>query len=309
MSEQNKPENIIIYLDLMAEIISRKELNKAIENFLKEKLKKNPQTVFSLFYFTETKDPFNSEETSDLKAFLKGLEQNWKQRTKKESFFENGLFYCVSTLAAKAIHKDANYRIVVISDIPSNKNAEYTQALMNLVETVRTFPTFIDIIRVGRQRLYKDDVKLRIISTISGGGLFYNENGKELFTTLNGLAKNKALPDLLPEGGQAIDRDKIEYYNNLSHSLEPLQTNQVPLCRLCNALQCNFCGSAEDLPKKCPNCGTQYHECCAALYAWKINIGVKHIFRCMTCGMLIKLSEETVYKINGAAIDEKEAQE
>ncbi len=187
----------------------------------------------------------------------------------------------------------------MISDLPSNKDAEYTEALMNLVETVRTFPTFIDIVRYGQQHLYKDDVKLRIISTVSAGGLFYCANVKQLQETLMGLVNNKILPDLLPTGGQSIDISKKGYYENLALNLQPLEPDEALLCRLCSSAVCNFCNSDGDQPKKCPNCGKQFHECCAAMYSWKKNIGFKHIFRCPECHTLLKLDEEVVYKLNG----------
>jgi hypothetical protein len=309
MAEQNKPENIIIYLDLIGENINKKDLTKSLDFFMKEKLKKNPRSVFSLFYFTETDEPYNSPDFSDSKEIIKILDQNWKRREQKESNFENGLFYCISTFAPRVSKSDANYRILVISDLPSNKNSEYVEALMSLVETVRTFPTFIDIIRIGHQRLYKDDVKLRIISTISAGGLFYCENAKQLQDTLSGLVKNKVLPDLISTGGQAIDIKNKAYYENLALFLQPLNVNDVPNCRLCGSALCNFCNDAVDQPKKCPNCGKQYHECCASIYSWKQNIGFKHIFRCPECQTLIKIDEDIVYKINSEVKDDEDVDE
>lgn len=306
----NQPESIIFFLDIMGDLLSKKDLSKNLEIFMKEKQLKNPQTMFTLFYFiedpnTNNQDPIYSEDIKEPKDIARCIEEKWKLRRKTESFFENGLFFCVSKLAEKVIKKSANYRILVISDTPSKKDAQYADALMNLVETVRNFPTFIDIIRVGHSRFYPDDVKLRIITTITAGGLFYCENDKELQQTLIGLVKNKTMPNLMPSGGQIIDNDKKNYYERLALVLVPLTSEDTPNCRLCTSPGCNFCNSQDDHPKKCPNCGKQFHECCAALYSWKSNIGLKHIFRCPECDVLIKLDEVIVARINGEPLEIK----
>ena len=188
-----------------------------------------------------------------------------------------------------------------MSDTPSTKNAEYTQALMGLVETVRSFPTFIDIIRVGEGDLYPDDVKLRIISTITSGGVLYATNPKEFKSILLGLAKNKTLPDLRTEGGQEIEADQKAYYENLAKDLIELQDEDHGDCMICSKSICDYCQDPTDL-RKCPNCNGILHSCCAALFSWKYNIGLKNVFRCTNCGALIKLEESLVYEINGESL-------
>ena len=56
--------------------------------------------------------------------------------------------------------------------------------------------------------------------------------------------------------------------------------------------------------KNAQTVGKQFHECCAAMYSWKKNIGFKHIFRCPKCHTLLKLDEEVVYKLNGEIKEE-----
>ncbi len=293
-------EIIIIYLDLATKILSKKEIIKTIDQFVKEKQKRITQCTFSAFYFKEDDSPYLTEEVTEPKELLNQIQREWKKRETEKSHFENGLFYCLSFLAAKATKKAANYRIIVISDTPSTKNAEYTQALMGLVETVRTFPTFIDIIRIGdgENDMYPDDVKLRIISTITSGGVQYANTSKEFKATLLGLAKNKTLPDLRVEGGQEIEADQKAYYENLAKELYEMEDTDQGACIICSKPVCDYCQDPTDL-RKCPNCGGILHSCCAALYSWKYNIGMKNIFRCVSCEALIKMDEALVYEING----------
>jgi hypothetical protein len=119
-----------------------------------------------------------------------------------------------------------------------------------------------------------------------------------------GLAKNKILPDLREEGGQEIDKDKKKYYENLAKDLIELEKNDIKICMLCSKEVCDFCNDPVDVLKKCPNCNKSFHECCGALFSWKFNIGLKHIFRCPECGTLLKMNEELVHEINGEPLEE-----
>lgn len=295
----NIPEIIIFYIDLESTLIKPKKIIKTLENFVEEKKEKIPNSTFSTFFYKQGDVPFLSEETQDPKTLVQQLKDDWKVRETSKSFFENGLFYCLSFLAEKASKKAGNFRIIVLSDTPSNKSSEYAEALMGLVETVRNFPTFIDIIRIGESKLYPDDVKLRIISTITSGGLFYVEDFKEFKSTFVGLAKNKTLPDL-HEGGQIIDDDKKQYYENIAKPLEPAKATKESQCVICEKKLCKYCEDEKDL-MKCPACGEIYHSCCSGLYTWKYNIGLKHIFRCLNCQSLIRMDEDFVYEMNGEA--------
>ncbi len=296
LQKQFVSESIMVYLDITGDLISKKDVAKSIQKFAEDKLSLNPDTTFGIILFEEDGNPFVIEETKNIKDLAEQIVKSWKNRN-KTSYLENGLMYCLSVHAEKARIKQGTYRILVISDQPSNANSELEDALLRLVEIVRTFPTFIDIIRIGRQRFYKDDVKLKLIATTSSGGLFYGENEKDLMAILKGLAKNKKLPDLIPEGGQAVDPSHKLYYESLATSLEENKDMNL-VCSICQENNCNYCNNTGDLPKSCPQCGINYHECCAALYSWRNNIGLKHIFRCKNCGILIKLNEHSVYIVN-----------
>lgn len=304
---QIKNETIVFYLDLAAKkaILSKKDLEKSISSFLTEKKNKNPKTVFSIFYYKDDDTPFLSEEMQDIKELTTIIQNDWKNRHVAESNFENGLFYCLSFLAGKAVEAEGTYRVICISDLPSKKSAEYAEALMELVEVVKTFPTFIDIIRVGKEDMYPDDVKLRIVSTLTSGGLFYVSGPKDFKVTFMGLAKNKILPDLREEGGQEIDEDKKMYYENLAKELVELTETDLKYCMLCSKEVCDFCNDPLDVLKKCPKCNKSFHECCGALFSWKFNIGLKHIFRCPECGTILKMDETLVHEINGEPLEEK----
>ncbi|UYP46344.1 hypothetical protein NEF87_002629 [Candidatus Lokiarchaeum ossiferum] len=294
-------EKIIIYLDLSSKVISKKNLLKNINSFVIAKFESNPHHDFSIFYFKEGGEPVIQDGLISSKSVKQAIEIAYDERSNTSNYFENGLFFCLSGIASSFLAQAITFRIIVFSDLPSEKNTQYMDALMNLVETVRTFPTFIDIIRIGDERLYSDDVKLRIITTLTNGGLFYINSAKNLKEALAGLVHNKILPDLRSEGGQSISDQHKLYYMDLS-----LELNQPPIhqrlklkCNLCEDGLCQYCNNSSDLLKTCPSCGIALHECCSALYSWNYNIGMKNIFRCPSCGSLIRLDEKTVYRVNG----------
>jgi len=303
-------EKIIIYLDLSSKVIAKKNMLKNIELFVKAKFELNPHHDFSIFYFKEGGEPKIHDGLTTTKSIKKVIEYAYKERTHSANYFENGLFFCLSGIASSFLAQAITFRIVVFSDLPSEKNSQYMEALMNLVETVRTFPTFIDIIRIGNERLYSDDVKLRIITTLTNGGLFYVDSAKSLKDALACLVHNKVLPDLRPEGGQAISKQHELYYSDLSLklSLPPLHQKGQLKCHLCEDNLCQYCNDENDILKTCPSCGIGLHECCSSLYSWNYNIGLKNIFRCPGCGSLIKLNEKIVYRVNGTKLlDEEES--
>jgi hypothetical protein len=298
-------ENIIFYLDVASKFIKKDQLTKGLEVFLKEKLKVNPDSKFGLFYFNNKGDPVFISDIPDPKLIEKRLDEEWKNRETGTSNLENGLFFCLSELTSKAQRAEGSYRVIVLSDIPSQKNAEYTEAVMALVESVRNLPTFIDIIRLGNERLYKDDVKLRLISTITNGGLFYVNNPKALESTMRGLVKNKTLPDIMEGQNQVIDAEQKKYWLRLAVEMIPSSTGTPRQCTLCQTAICGYCNSSEDIPLLCPNCGNPYHECCAAMHAWNKNVGLKHIFRCVKCGLLLRIDERTVFAINQTPFEDE----
>jgi hypothetical protein len=306
---QKAVENVVFFLDVHSKYLSKGDIVKNVRYFIDEKSKlPNTQSIFSAFLFTEGNTPvFHAEKSG--KELGKLIEKDWNLREKKESSFENGLFYCLSYLAEKAVANPGTFRIVVITDLPSNKNSEYTDALMTLTETVRMFPTFIDIIRIGQERFYKDDVKLRVITTICSGTVSYIQSAKKLQSTLMGLVKNKTLPEIIVGQSQVIDPHQKKYYENLSKSLIPLAAGEKGVCQLCKLATCAYCNDEADILMKCPKCNTTYHECCSALYSWRTNIGLKHIFRCVTCGVLLCLDEAKTYRINGQPMPGQEPDE
>ena len=121
-------EKIVIYLDLSSKIIVKKDLVKAIELFVEAKYESNPHHTFSIFYFKEGGEPVIHENLDKVKIIKKTLEGAWKERTKGENYFENGLFFCLSGIAATFLEQAITFRVLVISDLPSKKNSDYMKS-------------------------------------------------------------------------------------------------------------------------------------------------------------------------------------
>jgi len=294
--QTTKYENIIFYLDITgtSKSIKRKEISKALEKFILEKKKINPLTVFGLLIFKEGGVPDFLACCDDPDQIVKKISDEWNARDMKESFLENGLFFCLSHVSNQAIHQSGDYRIVVISDFPSNKSEDYQTALFELVSKVRFMPTFIDIIRIGGERFYSDDVKLRVITTTASGGLFYAQDSKSLNNILQALTKNKRLASLnQPSGNIYIDEENKEFYENLAAELLTPEPGQTGVCHLCGNEICQECNEEFLDLLKC-TCGVYFHEEHIGQYSFENNIGLPHIFRCPNCDNLLRMDESVV---------------
>ena len=85
-------EDIFFYLDLTKEILKKKEVIKAIKIYISEKIKTNVKGHYGLLIFQEEGNPIFITDKKDSDIIENAIEENWKNRPKKQSFFENGLF-------------------------------------------------------------------------------------------------------------------------------------------------------------------------------------------------------------------------
>jgi hypothetical protein len=297
-----RDEDIIFYLDLTEKKFNKKDLIKALSDFIRQKQPLNPTGTYGLFVFESGKTPSFTSDLNGPKEIEDLIDKEWKAREMEESYFENGLFFCLSHIANSFIRSDArNLRVIVISDTPSNPgDTDKVQALVGLVEKFHYFPAFIDIIRIGNEKFYPDDVKLRIVTATANGGLFYVEDEKGLRDTLvQGLVKRKTLETLTPLGGtRFIEPEHHAFFANMASQLVTPPPGPNKSCSLCKGDICPFCGDPQDAPYACPGCGITYHDCCAARYSIQNHIGIKYIFRCPNCTTLLKVAPETVANLD-----------
>jgi len=301
--QTTKYEHVIFYLDVTGSHVKRKDVTKAVIQFIKEKSKINPLTQYGLMYFKEGGHPEYVDE-KDTDILVKKISEDWKDKESNENFLENGLFYCLSVVAQISTERAGEFRVIVVTDKPSNKAAEYQEALFNLVNTVCFFPTYIDIIRVGTERFYSDDVKLRIITSTTNGGLFYVSESKHLKQILQGLTKSKRFSALNQPEHLVIDEDNKEFYEKLATDLlTPTPHEEQGLCVFCNSEICDSGIYTRVL--KCYNCNSHFHEFHVGKYAFEHNIGLLHIFRCPQCDVLLKMEEHAVLVINDIPIEQE----
>ena len=161
-----------------------------------------------------------------------------------------------------------------------------------MIVKAKNFSTVIDLIRVGDKSFYSDDMKLKIITSETNGGIFYCDE-KRFLDVLNSLIKSKHEFNLIKgkdEGSQILEDDKI-FYERLAADLISIDTDDPTLCDICKKEICPICDTQTDELRKCYNCQATYHSCCIATYAITNNIGFKHIFRCLNCETLLKIDE------------------
>jgi len=295
-------EDIFFYLDLTKDILKKKELIKAIKYYISEKNKSNLKGHYGLLIFQEEGNPIFIIDKKDSNIIANAIEENWRTRPKKKSFFENGLFYIFSYIAETTRKKSKINRIIVITDTPSDLSEDYTDALFSLVSKIKNLPTFIDIIRISEksERFFKDDVKLNVLTSDTKGGIFYLHDKKDFMNIIKKLVKPIQLIRLI-EGQEIkikIKKEDYDFYSHLAKKLIPISKEETGIkCYFCQEEICPVCTNIYDIPLMCENCGSMFHNCCITNYTIQYNIGIPHIFRCPRCDILLKIKQDDIVKL------------
>jgi len=292
-------EDVFFYLDLTKDILKKKDLIKAIKFYIAEKNKGNLKGHYGLLIFQEEGNPIFITDKKDSEIIIKAIEENWKTRPRKQSFFENGLFYIFSYIAETVRKKSKFNRIIIVTDTPSDLSEDYTDALFNLVSKIKNFPTFIDILRISQSgdRFFKDDVKLNILANDTKGGIFYIHDKKEFASIINKLIKTKQLISIFEDQPVKvrISREDYDFYSNLAREVKFAPIDEPGLkCFFCKEEICPVCTNINDTLLLCPQCKTNFHNCCVTNYTIQHNIGIPHIFRCPKCDILLKIQQDDI---------------
>jgi len=305
-SEAVNSEEFIFFIDLISNFIKKKALMRAISSFIKEKDKYNALTSYGVVLFQKDDNPVTVYDLRDSESVLNTINENWESREVEQSYLENGLYEILAYIFRKSREARKNYRVIIISDTPSKLSEDYYNALYDLLIKAKKFSAFIDIIRVGDDKFYEDDVKLKVISSETHGGTFYCPNEKLLLNILGSLIQNKKEFKVIKveEPELVLAEDKV-FYERLAVDLISLSPEDQEICDICEQELCPICEAHSDEIHKCYNCNAKYHNCCAAKYSLAKNIGFPHIFRCLQCETLLKLDEEFVNMIYEEDLEEE----
>jgi len=291
-------EEFIFYIDLSTDFLKKKSLLKSISSFIKDKEKFNTLSSYGMLLFQEDDNPIAVYDEKDFEALSEVIDEKWETREIEKSLFENGLFEILAYIFRRSREARKNYRVIIISDTPSLLSEDYHNALYDLLIKAKKFDAFIDIIRVGDQKFYADDVKLKVVSSETHGGVFYCTEAKLFLNILSSLIQSKSeFIVVQPEEDDHIFKEDKIFYEKLAVDLISLDSEEEEKCDICGREICPICDAHSDQIHKCFNCNAKYHACCAANYAIANPIGFNHLFRCVQCDTLLKLDEEYVEMI------------
>lgn len=305
-SDSVNSEEFIFFIDIISDFLKKKSLMKAIGTFIKEKDKFNALSSYGVVIFQKDENPVNEYDIKDSEAVLNTINNAWETRETEQSYLENGLYEILAYIFRKSRDARKNYRVIIISDTPSSLAEDYYNALYDLLIKAKKFSAFIDIIRVGKEKFYEDDVKLKVISSETHGGMFYCQDEKLLQNILGSLIQNKKEFKVLKtdEIEHVLIEDKV-FYERLAVDLISLSPDDEEICTICEQELCPICEAHSDEIHKCFNCSAKFHSCCAAKYSLAKNIGFKHIYRCPQCETLLKLDEEFVNMVYEEELEEE----
>lgn len=305
-SDAISTEEFIFYIDLVSDFLKKKTLVKAVSAFIKEKEKYNALTSYGVVIFQKDENPINLYDLKDVASVTETINKSWENKENEKSFLENGLYEILAYIFRKSRNKRKNYRVIIISDTPSKLSEDYYNALYDLLIKAKKFSTFIDVIRVGDEKFYEDDVKLKVITSETHGGTFYCPNEKLLLNILGSLVQNKNEFKIIKSNDteEILLEDQV-FYERLAVDLISLSPEDQEKCTICEQELCPICEAHSDEIHKCFNCNTKFHSCCGSKYSLAKNIGFKHIFRCPQCETLLKLDEDYVNMIYEEDLEEE----
>ncbi len=305
MLPRTDKEEFIFYIDLITNFLKKKSVMKAISSFIKEKNKFNALSSYGVVLFQKDENPVSEYNLKDSESILNIINDAWEKREIEKSYLENGLYEILAYIFRNSRKARKNYRVIIISDAPSKLSEDYYNALYDLILKAKKFSAFIDIIRVGDEKFYEDDVKLKVISSEARGGMFYCQNEKLLQNILGSLVQNKNEFKILKreETESILAEDKV-FYERLAVDLISLSTDDEEICTICEQELCPICEAHSDEIHKCFNCNAKFHSCCAAKYSLAKRFMFNHLFRCPQCETLLKLDEEFVELIYEEDLEE-----
>ncbi|MHA1683298.1 MAG: hypothetical protein ACTSUE_20330 [Promethearchaeota archaeon] len=278
-------QDIVFYFDVSSEkgVVSNKAINAQVKKFINQTEKIQPNSNWGVVVFREGEDnpSFLESLVEDDEAIDLFLKDHLKF-TAKSHPIEQGLMLATSYLV-EAYRMTGGHvlRVIVISDGPTEgSNVDLVNALMNLLETIKYFPVYIDIIRVGDQRVYPDDVKLEFIKSATDGTLNYADSDSSFKKIMGELFSLQRQP---PEKLDIPEKYR-DFYEGLCFNLAKSSA----------IFKCGFCMKEKDPtkggPVYCMNCGEHYHLRCAEYHANNEYEGFRGIFRCVRCGVLLKMN-------------------
>jgi len=163
---------------------------------------------------------------------------------------------------------------------------------------------------LGDKRFFKDDVKLNVLASDTKGSIFYVNDKKDFFKTMEKLIKMKQLVSIFanqPPGKISIKKEDYDFYSRLAKKLIPAPQDEPGIkCQFCEDEVCPVCADLNDIPLMCPDCGTTFHKCCVTNYTIGHNIGIPHIFRCPKCDVLLQIDQDEIVQSENPEIESAE---
>jgi len=301
-------EEVIFYLDLSTDFMKKRTLSKAIDSLMESKYEIFNDISYGLVLFKHGKDLFSIYNKSP-NHILEIIDDIWDERDDEGSYLENGLYEILAHIFSRSRKGSKIYQVIVFSDSVSKLSDEYHTALYNLILKAKNFSTTINIIRLGEDKFYEDDVKLKVITSETLGATLYCNNRKNIDTYLQSLVKSKEDINILKSEADKIQDKDYLFYEKLATDLITLSSDDENICILCEEEVCPICETHSDQLHKCYNCNAPFHNCCAAEYSINNKVGFSNIFRCPRCGALLKLDKHFVDKITKEKKEQKEIEE
>ncbi len=288
MTGKTRSEDTLIFNALTPDITNMNVVYEAIEEFCNIKKDADPSDRFNIILFQEDGPNYLEDFTLNPENILIALKSLEPILVKAN--VAGGIFVALTFIIQvfKKISEKC-FRLIILTDSGSLKIPKtYVPALQDLIDSVYTFPFFMDVVRIDVDDPAQDLILMRLARRCHGDIHEINDV-RSLSDILNVLALKREITTLsLISDKTELPEDKRPFYENLAQ--KPNEINTEEMCSIC------FKKDSKGMVQ-CPICDTVAHKKCWAHWARNTNIGLFNVFRCHKCYNLIKLDQEFVVAI------------
>ncbi len=297
MVGKTRSEDTLIFSALTPDITKMSNFYDALEDYFKKKKESDQSDRFNIILFQEDGPNYLEDFTLYPETILLALKSLEPMLVRGN--VAGGIFVAMTFIIDVFKRIPAKcFRLIMLTDSGSLRIPDqYIPVLENLIDQVKDFPFFIDVIRINIDDP-REDLKLMKLSRRCNGDIHELNDVRGLGDILDVLALKKEIPNaLLREKDQELPEELQPFYENLAE--EPSEVKGEATCAVC------FKKDSKGLVK-CEKCGTIVHKKCWSQWAKSSNIGIFNVFRCHNCYNLIKLNKEYVFAIRTGEIPPEE---
>jgi hypothetical protein len=276
--EVKKSEDCLIFYGLTPKLTNMRQVYNSLSDFMSKKQIIDPSDRFNLIAYLRDSPNYLDHFTFDPNLILKTLKSFSRNITQAD--IAGGIFVAITFIIEvfKRISEKI-FRLLILIDYETPEiPPQFMQVLVDLCETVKDMPFFIDVVSIDKKNVQKNWNLTKLVE-LTEGKFFRIERIRDFSSIVTTITEKK----YITEKKSKILKKNQPFYINLADDLVVFDKTGV----------CSICFQRDDYDiVQCPSCETLAHKTCWSQWAKTSNIGIPHVFRCHNCFNILKLDKK-----------------